>query len=85
MTIKSSGAWCDICENPILDGAVNIFGIKALEKKFHSCNKCFPFWNENKPLESWPNSKLKHKFIKVRDIANKYDTSFKESVKSEST
>ena len=60
--IKSSGAWCNLCENPILFGMVNVFGCTIIKEQLHSCDKCKPLWDQKKLVDCvdhWPNSNFK--------------------------
>lgn len=67
--ITSSGAWCNICEKPILDGMVNCFAASPDPEAttLHSCDDCKKYWNNGVPVDDWPDSKLKFAIIKKSD------------------
>jgi hypothetical protein len=70
MSITSSGAFCDVCNNyilPIADEMVNSFTVKGIGGTLHCHNKCKDIVQtcfKNKDWKSLPNGRLRECFEK---------------------
>lgn len=40
MSIRSSGPWCGVCNNPILSGRINPFKVSISPTRMDSCDDC---------------------------------------------
>jgi len=68
--IKSSGAWCDICENVIAFGTVNCFGMPGLKNELHSCDNCKDNFEAGKTVLDWPDCKMKREIVKLAESSD---------------
>lgn len=68
--IKTSGAYCDICELPILLGNVYCFGMPGLKNELHSCDNCKKYFEPGKTVMDWPDCKMKRA---IMDLDKKGD------------
>jgi len=56
MTIRSSGAWCDVCGKPILPfpkEMVHSFGIQGIKNTLHADNKCRDLLTKAQTKNDW--------------------------------
>lgn len=65
--INKAGAWCDICEMPILTGMVSRFGLPGLKNELHSCDKCKDHFAPGKRVTDWPDCIMKHQIITLAE------------------
>ena len=69
MSIFSSGAYCNVCGNPIFDGAINQFKINN-SKMMHCHDKCLFIlkkFNETEDESLLPESELKHNILMLKN------------------
>ena len=65
--VKSSGVWCDICENVIAFGEVHRFGMPGLKNELHSCDNCVHNFHTGKTVLDWPDCKMKTAIVKLAE------------------
>lgn len=64
MSIRSSGIWCDVCNNPILwvgtkEKAYQPFKVSISPTPMDACNKCAPLVKDDIDFESLPEGPMK--------------------------
>ena len=69
--IKPSGAWCDICETPILTGMIYRFGMPGLKNELHSCENCRHHFAKGKTLMDLPQCKMKSAILELSEKEQK--------------
>lgn len=72
MSVRKSGAWCDVCNNPQPLNPTTGFKIESVSPTMmHSCDDCLPRlneWNEMRVIENLPEGPFRRLIEKAQQL-----------------